>query len=379
MSDSFLAAVSARQIAASHLPITEPVKAETMVDRQESVGTTAAVSLVSAAPSLVAALDPDTLSSIAKEVRPTICDACGTSVENGHCALIAIDPLSRPNDCSTPQEAYVTSFVPVTLTLQWTGAGSRNRRDTKEIAAGMSAAVTVAGWLGRDCDYITVSEIVARSSGGADVEVWRADNKPTGAQHFTRAVTDPRALRAASDPAAVRNLVCGHCRQSRAEEKMEADQRRQAAEREREQERSLARSRERAAAAEAAAAALNAALAPYRQSAADDDDDERWAATRSVALPAMSAEFVEQGPFYGMPQATAYSHAWLAPMPLDNEAPGGLACVYRVTDEVYDKYGSDMCPPPSHRWEMRRVVVNDATGETVWEGPATVLFREERQ
>ena len=86
--------------------------------------------------------------------------------------LICIEPLK-----GGVQESHVlvTSFAAaaLTLTLQWGGAGSRDRIDKHTVAPGASFMVQVSGWLGRDADFISVTEI--RAEAGGEAEEWRAD------------------------------------------------------------------------------------------------------------------------------------------------------------------------------------------------------------
>ena len=86
--------------------------------------------------------------------------------------LICIEPLK-----GGVQESHVlvTSFAAsaLTLTLQWGGAGSRDSIDKHTVAPGASFTVQVSGWLGRDADFISVTEI--RAEAGGEAEEWRAD------------------------------------------------------------------------------------------------------------------------------------------------------------------------------------------------------------
>ena len=280
--------------------------------------------------------------------------------------LICIEPLK-----GGVQESHVlvTSFAAsaLTLTLQWGGAGSRDRTDKHTVAPGASFSVQVSGWLGRDADFISVTEI--RAEAGGEAEEWRADQIGDHVRSDCR-LTYTRVAPISRCPAAAaaRVAVTRECRQRRGEEAQEAARAEAAA-------RALAQ-REQAQAWQAAAAArhdaLEAALAPYRRLAANagGDDDERWEQLRGVPPPEMVGEWVEDG-LHGMPQSTSYSDAWLAPT-----ADGGVVCVYKVTTAIHDKYGSDMCPSDAVRWEARPVLVSAGEGEkrtTSWRGPATVL------
>ena len=86
----------------------------------------------------------------------------------------------------------------VVLTLQWTGPGSRDRLETCSLAPGTSEAFSIAGYLGRDCDFITVPQIVARA--GDACETWdvrlTADDKcnPSVVVDVPREVAAPRPV-----------------------------------------------------------------------------------------------------------------------------------------------------------------------------------------
>ena len=280
--------------------------------------------------------------------------------------LICIEPLK-----GGVQESHVlvTSFAAaaMTLTLQWGGAGSRDRTDKHTVAPGASFSVQVSGWLGRDADFISVTEI--RAEAGGEAEEWRADQIGDDVRSDCR-LTYTRVAPISRCPAAAaaRVAVTRECRQRRGEEAQEAARAEAAARALAQEERSQALWAARAARHEA----LEAALAPYRRLAANagGDDDERWEQLRGVPPPEMVGEWVEDG-LHGMPQSTSYSDAWLAPT-----ADGGVVCVYKVTTAIHDKYGSDMCPSDAVRWEARPVLVSAGEGEkrtTSWRGPATVL------
>ena len=122
------------------------------------------------------------------------CTSCPAPLDprhhpDGTPALVLIDPCldlgahARPSSDTT--DVVITSLRQhdLLITRQWTGAGSQDQRDTTRLPPGGSETVAVAGWLGRDCDFITVStvEVSALAADGGGTEVWNVDE----AQQFT--------------------------------------------------------------------------------------------------------------------------------------------------------------------------------------------------
>ena len=107
--------------------------------------------------------------------------------------MITVTVHERPNDNHSPTKATITASMEVNVMLQWTGPGSRDEQERRHLAADERCEVCVAGWLGRDCDFIVVNTIEVRATGDPRVRVYRAYGKkisfgvlPEGFTPFTR-------------------------------------------------------------------------------------------------------------------------------------------------------------------------------------------------
>jgi len=266
--------------------------------------------------------------------------------------LVAVDPLCHGDYVST-WRVLVTScdLSDVVLTLQWTGPGSQDQLDTRSLAPGTSEAFSIAGWLGRDADFITVPRIVARA--GDARETW--DVRLTARKCNPSVVVDvPREV-AAPRP------VGRDCRIQRAAELLQAERVAEAEAHRKWERQAKHRQQERRQKAQEE----TDAVAPYRPPG-NAASSPKWQIARALTLPELNGYHEVDHP---MEYDVRFSEAWAAPT-----QGGAFAVIYKVSATVHDRYGSDMFPMDATRWVLRPLAVDGSTC-TGWKGEPTVLFR----
>ena len=268
--------------------------------------------------------------------------------------LVAVDPLERPGDNASPWRVLVTSCdsSEVVLTLQWTGPGSRDRLDTQSLPPGTSRAFSIAGWLGRDCDFITVPQIVARAGGAR--ETWDVRLTADDRLNPSVVVDVPRET-AAPRP------VSRDCRIQRAAELLQTERVEEEERHRRAQEWKLQAQQERQREMDA----LAHALAPYRPPE-DAVASPEWQAARGLTLPELKGFHEEDHPYE---YDVKFSEAWAVPTQQD----AAFAVVYKVSATLIDRYGGDTFTDAC-RWVLHPVVL-DGNVCTGWGGDPAVLFR----